>query len=105
MEVNATLSPAAMALCACFISCEGVLNLRMAGTLAHALCPCCSGYRVSDHKMPTVGAWWAQSKYCLCDVTGRSGFVSDEHLLLSLSHGSSQRVSELELRARQTKIR
>lgn len=63
VEVNANLSTAAIVLQftrACFISCEGVLNLRMAGALAHGLFPCCLGNRVPGQKMSISVALWAR---------------------------------------------
>lgn len=35
----------------CFTSCEGVLNLRVAGTLAHGLFPRCLGNYGAGRKM------------------------------------------------------
>lgn len=57
MEVNTNLSAAAVMLLVtrvCSISCEGVLNLRLAGALAHGLFPRCLGNRVLGHKMSVL---------------------------------------------------
>lgn len=96
----------------CFISCEGVLNLRMAETLARGLFPCCPGNHVLGHKMSVLVILQALSYVelegacqCVWAVTWEWWMVSHPRWLSPLCHlAVGQRASERQLRRKLRKI-
>ena len=113
VKVDTNLSTAAILhVCVCFISCEGVLNLRMAGSLAHGLFPCCLGNHVAVTRCPSqssceLGAVWSRSGAChfVWAVMWEWWVVSHPRWLSPLCHSAvGQRTSELQLRRKLTKI-